>query len=329
MNQDAFIAKYQSRWQNFEEWLDSFSKKIPEEKRPVFHNTVDIPYLYRQICQHLSLAQSRHYSAHLIDYLNQLVLRGHQHFYQFKGNSRSGFLNFIYYEFPQLIRTRWKLFWFVALLFYAPLIGIGLAIQLAPELVYSVLPPEQVSQYSSMYDPAGEYIGRHRDSDDDFRMFGFYIEHNISIGFQTFAGGMLFGLGTLFYLLYNGLVIGAVAGHLTEIGFTKTFFSFAIGHGSFELTAIVISGMAGLNLGAALLRPGQLSRMASLKKASNSSMKMVYGVILMLVIAAFIEAFWSSKRAIDPIAKFQVGAALWAFVAVYFLFAGRRCRLKK
>ncbi|MGH8552673.1 MAG: stage II sporulation protein M, partial [Methylococcales bacterium] len=100
-------------------------------------------------------------------------------------------------------------------------------------------------------------------------------------------------------------------------------------HGSFELTAIVISGMAGLNLGAALLRPGQLSRMASLKKASNSSMKMVYGVILMLVIAAFIEAFWSSKRAIDPIAKFQVGAALWAFVAVYFLFAGRRCRLKK
>ena len=324
MNQDSFTAKYQAQWQQFERWLDSLNKNIPKNKRPDFQDTVDIPHLYRQLCHHLSLAQSRHYSAHLIEYLNQLTLRGHQYLYQSRVTSRYGFFNFIYVVFPNLIRRRWKLFVLATLLFYGPLVGIAVAIQHSPELVYSVLPPEQVSEFRYMYDPKGEHIGRNRESGDDFLMFGFYIKNNISVGFQTFAGGMLFGLGTIFFLFYNGLVIGAVAGHLAEIGYGQTFFSFVIGHGAFELTAIVIAGMAGLNLGSALVRPGQLTRIEALKQASRVSMQLIYGVILMLVIAAFLEAFWSSKGAIDPTIKFSVGAGLWSFVLVYFLFAGRR-----
>jgi len=324
MNQDSFTAKYQEQWQQFEQWLDSQDTSLPKNKRPKVNNTIDIPHLYRQLCHHLSLAQSRNYNAHLIEYLNQLTLRGHQYLYQSRVHTNTGFLNFVFYDFPQLIRRRWKLFWLATLLFYGPLVAVAVGIQFSPELVYSVLPPEQVSEFRYMYDPQGEHIGRNRESGDDFMMFGFYIKNNISIGFQTFASGMLFGLGTIFFLFYNGLVIGAVAGHLTEIGYGTTFYAFVIGHGAFELTAIVIAGMAGLNLGTALVRPGQLTRLAALKLASRESMKMVYGVILMLVIAAFLEAFWSSKGAIAPQIKFTVGAILWSFIIVYFLFAGRR-----
>lgn len=324
MNQDSFTAKYQPQWQRFEQWLDSQNKGIPKSRRPQFKETEEIPHLYRELCHHLSLAQSRHYSAHLIDYLNQLVLNGHQYLYQTSLHSRFIFFNFLFDEFPRLIRTHWKLFWLSALLLYGPLVGITLAIQKSPELVYSVLPPQQVSQYRHMYDPKNKYIGRNRQSSDDFLMFGFYIKNNIGIGFQTFAGGMLFGLGTLFFLIYNGLSIGAVTGHLIQVGYARTFFAFAVGHGAFELTAIVIAGMAGLNLGLALINPGQWSRLEALKQASRISMKMVYGVILMLVIAAFIEAFWSSKGALDPDIKFTVGAGLWTFVCLYFIFSGRR-----
>ena len=49
-------------------------------------------------------------------------------------------------------------------------------------------------------------------------MFGFYIRHNIGIAFQCFAGGLFAGIGSLFYLIYNGAIIGAVAGYLTERG---------------------------------------------------------------------------------------------------------------
>jgi uncharacterized membrane protein SpoIIM required for sporulation len=324
MNQDSFTARYQGQWQQFEAWLDSHDTSIPKSKRVPFDKSIDVPHLYRQLCHHLSLAQSRNYNAHLIDYLNQLTLRGHQYLYQSRVQTRSGFMNFVFYEFPRLVREQWKLFWLAALLFYGPLVGVAVGIQYSPELVYSVIPPEQVSEFRYMYDPKAEHIGRNRESGDDFLMFGFYIKNNISVGFQTFAGGMLFGLGSIFFLFYNGLVIGAVAGHLTEIGYAKTFYSFVIGHGSFELTAIVIAGMAGLNLGIGLIKPGQLTRLQSLKQSSRVSMKLVYGVILMLIVAAFLEAFWSSKGALPAEIKFTVGSILWSFIVVYFLFAGRR-----
>jgi len=324
MNQDSFTARYEPQWKLFEQWLESQDNRVSRDKRPRFDNSVEIPHLYRQLCHHLSLAQSRNYSAHLIDYLNQLVLSGHQYLYRSRTTSRFSFFNFIFAEFPALIRSRWKQFWLVALLFYGPMAGIAMAIQSYPEVVYTVMPPEQVSQFSQMYNPKNDHIGRNRDSGDDFVMFGYYIRNNIGIGFQTFAGGILYGLGTLFYIIYNGLAIGAVTGYLIHIGYTKTFFSFAIGHGAFELTAIIIAGMAGLNIGYALVKPGQLTRLDALKKASGVSMRMVYGVILMLLIAAFIEAFWSSKGAVPADIKFVVGGVLWTIVLLYFVFVGRR-----
>jgi uncharacterized membrane protein SpoIIM required for sporulation len=154
-------------------------------------------------------------------------------------------------------------------------------------------------------------------------MFGFYIWNNIKVAFQCFATGLLLGLGPVFYLIYNGLLMGAVAGHLGNAGYTQTFYSFIIGHGAFELTAIVLSGAAGLRLGAALLFPGRQMRSTAIKHAARETLPIVYGLTLMLVIAAALEAFWSSSVSIPPAAKFAMGAVYWALVLVYFLTRGR------
>ena len=155
-------------------------------------------------------------------------------------------------------------------------------------------------------------------------MFGFYIKNNIGIGFQTFASGIAFGVGTLFFLIYNGASIGTVAGYLGQFGYGETFFSFVIGHGAFELTAIVIAGAAGLKLGIALLAPGRKHRLRSLADAARVSVRLTYGAALMLLTAAFIEAYWSSSAAISAPVKFAVGAVLWSAVIVYFIAGGRR-----
>lgn len=154
-------------------------------------------------------------------------------------------------------------------------------------------------------------------------MFGYYVMHNIGIAFQTFAAGLLFGLGSVFFLIYNGLIIGAISGHLTEIGYGQTFWSFVIGHGAFELTAITLAGAAGLQLGWALIAPGQLPRSESLRLAARKSVQMLCGVMVFLLIAAFIEAYWSSTTQIAPWVKYLVGAALWLMVAAYLTLAGR------
>ena len=162
-----------------------------------------------------------------------------------------------------------------------------------------------------MYDPANKRLGM-READDNVAMFGFYIWNNVRIGFQTFATGLAFGLGTLFYLVFNGVMIGAVAGYLTEIGYGDPFWSFVSGHSAMELTAIAISGAAGLRLGAALIAPGLRSRKAALVAAARPAVQLMYGAAAMFFAAAFIEAFWS------PLTDFPAAdrSTPWAAIAV-------------
>jgi hypothetical protein len=43
----------------------------------------------------------------------------------------------------------------------------------------------------------------------------------------------------------------------------------------------------------------------------------------MLVIAAFLEAFWSPSALVPDIVKYAVGGTLWVLVLAYLLFLGR------
>ncbi len=326
MNQDKFVSKYQPQWDAFEAWLKS-QAKLDTELTTVVPHTNQIPHLYRQLCHHLSLAQSRHYSAYLVDYLNQLVLRGHQHIYGQGKISGNSLMQYIFVDFPRLIRQEKWLVLLCHLLFYGPFIAVVLAIQLSPDFVYSIIDPESVERIRSMYNPDGGYVGRARDADDDFYMFGFYIYNNVSIDFKTFAGGILFGIGSIFFMVYNGLHIGAVFGYLIHIDFGTPLFSFVAGHSAFELTAITLSGAAGLKLGFALIAPGRKSRAQALKDAAKISLNIMYGAMTMTMMAAFIEAFWSSKTLADPQIKYAVGIFMWSLTFVYFIFSGRQYRI--
>ncbi len=329
MKQDDFIKKYQTQWQDFSNWLELKNLTARQRKKSTLSgvDTFDaatklMPHRYRQICHHLSLSQSRHYSPKLVAQLNQLVLQGHQYLY--KSNYRSSkFLKFLFVDFPVLLRQEAKLFWISSFLFYVPLFAIVFLINNNPELIYSILSPEQVANIEYMYNPNAEHIGRGREVDGDFEMFGFYIFNNISISFQVFATGVLFCIGSLFFLIFNGLYIGAVAGHLIYIDYNVTFLSFVAGHSALELTAIVISGVAGMRLGLALIKPGRYTRVVALKNAGTLSLKLMYGVFLMLLAAAFVEAFWSSKSMIEPQIKYTVGIVMWLLLIAYFLLLGR------
>ncbi|MBX8512451.1 stage II sporulation protein M [Pseudomonas cichorii] len=320
MKQSQFEARHQPHWQLFGERLDALERgKHDPETGETFASD------YRRICHQLALARERGYSSHLIDPLQQLAMRGHQQLYRHRSSLAAQFLSFILAGFPRLVREQWHFVLVASLLFFGSLIGMGVLVYFFPDLIYSIVSPAQVSDMESMYDPAARRIGQalERESSSDWMMFGYYIMNNIGIAFQTYASGLLFGLGSLFFLLFNGLMIGAVAGHLTQIGFGQTFWSFVVGHGAFELTAIALAGAAGLKLGWALLAPGRLTRAEALRQAARVSVQLIGGVILFLLIAAFIEAYWSSMTWPTPLIKYLVGAALWAMVIAYLTLAGR------
>jgi uncharacterized membrane protein SpoIIM required for sporulation len=135
---------------------------------------------------------------------------------------------------------------------------------------------------------------------------------------------MVFGVGAVFFMLFNGFSIGAVAGHLTQLGYIETFWGFVSGHSSWELLGAAISGAAGLKLGWALIAPGRLTRMAALKEAAVPAVRLLYGASGMTFFAAFVEAFWSSTTSISPQVKYVVGITFWILFALYFGFVGRK-----
>jgi uncharacterized membrane protein SpoIIM required for sporulation len=319
MKQSLFESRHKAEWERFALALERLERGKQTSQVSGF------PKAYRRLCQHLALAQERGYSSFLIDSLQQQALRGHQQLYRHRSRLGANLLSFILADFPRLVRSEWPFVLVAGLLFFGSLIGVGVLVHAFPELVYNLIPADQVREMQGMYDPVAGHLGRttERAASEDWVMFGYYVMHNIGIAFQTFASGLLAGVGSAFFLFYNGLVIGAVAGHLSEIGFGQTFWPFVIGHGAFELSAIALAGAAGLKLGWALIAPGRLTRGEALRLAARKSVLLICGVMLFLLIAAFIEAYWSAKTTVMPLTKYAVGAALWALVAMYLLFAGR------
>src|SRR5690606_18745055 len=125
------------------------------------------------------------------------------------------------------------------------------------EFALAVLPNSMLEQMAESY---REGFSAGRNADADAAMAGFYVYNNIGIAFRCFATGILFGLGSLFFLVYNGLVIGTVFGHVAASGGGPNILAFVSGHSAFELTAIVISGGAGLRMGYSLIDTGGMTR---------------------------------------------------------------------
>jgi uncharacterized membrane protein SpoIIM required for sporulation len=319
MNQHEFEARHRTRWEEFERHL-SADASLSEEER------AELPFRYRQLCHQLAIARGRLYSLELVDRLERLALRAHHQLYGQKRSLKSGLLYFLLEEFPGAIRRHVKAVLVALTLFFLPALIVGVWGSQRPEWIYAVLGEEGMQQVEKMYDPNAAQHQEERDVDLDVLMFGFYIEHNISIGLQCFATGLFAGIGSLFALIYNGVFLGAVSVYIHELGYGETFFPFVIGHGAFELPAIALMGAAGIEIGWALLCPGRARRGDALRWRARSVLPLVLGATAMLLIAALIEAFWSPRHAIPPEVKYLVGTVLWLLVAAHWLLAFRQSR---
>jgi uncharacterized membrane protein SpoIIM required for sporulation len=313
MKQTPFEAGHAREWNEFEAFVEKERSFDPAE----------MPSRFRRICQHLALAAQRRYSADLVDRLNRLALRGHHALYANRRRESQQVLDFVLAGFPRLVRQEWRLVAAAALLFFGPLVGLMALLQFFPDFVHYLLSPRQIAGFHEMYDPANRRLGM-READTSMLMFGYYIWNNVRIGFQTFAGGMLAGVGSAFFLGANGVILGAVSGYLTQAGYGETFWSFVAGHSSLELLAIVLSGAAGLKLGLAIISPGNLSRKAALVAAARPAVRIMYGAAVMFLAAAFVEAFWSPVTEVGFSTKVMAGIAGWIVLLAYFALGGRR-----
>ena len=322
-----FETAHAAQWSELEDMLATVTGTMKKQvaRRPP--DRARLAALYRLACEHLAVAEGRAYPVWLIDRLQSLTARAHQRIYRQADLGALSLGRLFLVDFPAAVRAhRWHVL-IAFVVFAGPLLVVGALSYFDPGFILSLHDAATVDSFDRMYGDSDGPIGR-RTATSDWKMFGFYIRNNVGIAFQCFASGLLFGIGSLFFLAFNGVTAGSVAGYLTWRGHGQNFYSFVITHGAFELTGIVLAGAAGLVLGEALLFPRRHTRVEALKLAASRAIVIMYGTTAFFVVAAFLEAFWSSARWVDPAVKYAVGGFCWLAVVAYLTLQGRPRRAK-
>jgi uncharacterized membrane protein SpoIIM required for sporulation len=274
--------------------------------------------LYRAVSTDLMRARRLGCPRDVIAYLDSLTAQAHNALYAASRRDRRTRLVELALDFPRAFRKNFGFMLAAGALFWLPFfLGWFGALHYAG-FAERVLP---TSMLDSMVEAYSDGFGDGRDASTDTGMMGFYVYNNVGIAFRCFATGALFGLGSVFFLVYNGLVTGTVMGHVIESGHGETILTFVCGHSPFELTAIVIAGGAGLRMGFALLGTSGRTRLGSLRAVADDLVSLILGAACLLLAAALIEGWWSPSSLPSPV-KWGFSALMSLLVSAFLLLYG-------
>lgn len=297
-------------------WLRSArGRRIDPERVAVFARR------YRAACSDLALAVSMRFPATTTEYLQQLVADAHTQLYRIESFSIVAWLRSLCVDVPRRTLAD-PCTWIAAAVFIVLFVGGILAAQTRPDFAVAVVGDAMLARVESMYaNPPGTggFTAARA------AMAGFYVFNNAGIGLRCFAGGILFGVGSLLTLAFNALFLGTIFGHMLASPQADHFGEFVTAHGPFELTAIVLSAAAGLRLGWALVDTHGWSRWESLRRTAPEALGTAGLATVLFFMAAFIEAFVSPST-LSWGAKALVAEASGVVMIVYFGLAWFRGR---
>lgn len=306
------VRQRRSDWQALAELLDRPSRSYDGAA------ATELSERYRSVAADLMRLRALDTNPSVIDYLDTLTARAHDRLYELPTGRAARLFDLLFRGFPAALATARGALALSAALLFVPLLGVlGLTLW-DSEFATHFVSRAELAQFVSMY--RDDFGGRGSGADN--LMTGFYIQHNISIAFRVFATGIFFGIGSVFFLVYNGVAIGATVGYVVAEGAGENILTFICGHGPFELLSFVVAGAAGLTLGHALLETGGLTRWGSVRARSTLLVQLVVGAFAMCLVAAFIEGQWSASSLPNPVK--WVGGAVSALLVGLWMFRPAR-----
>jgi uncharacterized membrane protein SpoIIM required for sporulation len=308
-----WLAKRQSHWDRLERLLgqvqaDGLGSLTRLEIQ-------ELGLLYRQAATDLSALRQDASGRTYARSLNLLLSRAHNTIYSGQKSSAWSIIRFYRFIWPQIFRRNLGLINIAFVLFLLGSVAGLLLAMTHPEFMRLFLGPHMV-----------ETIEKHKmwtDSVVSVKPLAAagIMTNNINVTFMAFALGISAGIGTVYMMIFNGVMLGVIGAACWLGGMSLPLWSFVAPHGVLELPAIFIGGGAGLRLAQGMLFPGMLSRRDSLARAGGEAVRLLLGVVPILIIAGTIEGFISPSPNIPWQWKFALSGAVGVIFFSYLAFA--------
>lgn len=319
MDERSFVRKRGAAWERLETLLDRAGRN--GLRRLPAAELFELGRLYRWTTSDLAYAQGHGFDPQIVHYLNRLTARAHAHVYgSTVETGRARFFRFFTETFPREFRHS---FAFIALCIALTVLWTSVAYVIVahdPAHAYALLPESIVPAHitKSLHDSNFAF-----NPDQSAAMSSFIITNNIRVSYGAFALGIVtLGIGTLYIIIFNALMLGGLGALFAHAGFGADFWATIAPHGVIELTAIQIAGAAGLLIAAGVLLPGRMRRRDAIAQNSRRAGVLIAGVTAMLCVAGIIEGFFSPLRFAADV-RASVGVFTAIGLIAYFGFCAR------
>lgn len=308
MREAAFVRQNKDKWQRFESALQNNVLVSPDE----------LSKLYLEVTDHLSYAQTFYPGSNTLTYLNSLASRAHQKIYRNKKEARNRFITFFTKEFPA------EFYWYqkqllLAFLVFALFVAAG-SFSAASDgaFVRSILGDAYVNMTLDNIankDPMAVYKKM-----GEMEMFLGITINNVRVALMAFVFGIFAGLGTLFILMQNAIMLGSFQYFFYEKGLLWESVRTIWIHGTIEISVIIVAASAGLVVGKGILFPGTYSRLTSFVKGVKAGLKIVMSTVPFFVLAGFLEGFVTRHTEMPDWLAIIIITASLALILFYYVF---------
>jgi uncharacterized membrane protein SpoIIM required for sporulation len=303
-----WLEKRKPHWEKLESLLNLSSQQ--GLKALSRSDLRELSLLYRQTAADLAAIREDRSSVNFARYLNQLLARAHNTIYSGQGSSPKTVWYFFRDTYPRIFRQNLNYFVLSLIIFViSGAVGAVLTYQ-NPDFKVKILGPDMVATIERHQMWTHSIVGIKPLASSAI------MTNNISVGFTTFALGITAGLGTVYMMIFNGLLIGVIGMACWFSGMSLQLWSFVAPHGVLELPAIFIAGASGFRIAEGLLFPGVLPRRDSLARAGSEAVQLLVGTVPILIVAGLIEAFVSPTE-LPVHLKFTLAGALFVLFNLY------------
>ena len=309
MREVAFIEQNKEKWVEYEQIISGKLKKSPD----------DLAYMYVQLINDLSFSQTYYPKSPLTSYLNFLASQIYQKVYKTKRIEKNRLVAFFKTEVPLTVYAHRKYLYFSFAVFFL-FIGIGVISSIYDDtFVRLILGDDYVNmtiENIEKGDPMAVY-----QSGSNWGSAFMIILNNLWVGLRCYLFGIVGGLGTFLFVLYNAIMLGSFQYFFYEKNVLLESVQGIWLHGAMEIFGIVIEAAAGFVLGASILFPKTFSRMQSFKMGFRNSFIIYVSTIPFTIFAGIIEGYITRyAQQMPDVLNYTIIIGTLAIISYYYLF---------